>query len=73
MHTALLALENVGHAFVVPTVASVLDPVVHAANESNGRGRIGEGYPLQNTGTCSTSGWLAPKLSWPGNFLAGRG
>ena len=37
----LLALENVSHSFVVPTVASVLDLVVHTANESNGRWRIG--------------------------------
>ena len=38
----LLAGENVGHAFVVPTVASVLDLVIHAANDGDGRRRIRE-------------------------------
>jgi len=38
----LLAGENVGHAFVVPTVASVLDVVIHAANDGAGRRRIRE-------------------------------
>ena len=38
----LLAGDNVGHAFVVPTVASVFDLVVHAANDGAGRRRIRE-------------------------------
>jgi pilus assembly protein CpaF len=38
----LLAGENVGHAFVVPTVASVLDLVIHAATDGDGRRRIRE-------------------------------
>ena len=38
----LLAGENVGHAFVVPTVASVLDVVIHTANDGDGRRRIRE-------------------------------
>lgn len=33
----LLAGENVGHAFVVPTVASCIDLVVHIATEADGR------------------------------------
>ena len=41
----LLALENVSHSFVVPTVASVLDLVVHTANESKSRWRIGVQTP----------------------------
>lgn len=38
----LLAGENVGHAFVVPTVASSVDIVVHTQTDSHGRRRIGE-------------------------------
>jgi pilus assembly protein CpaF len=38
----LLAGENVGHAFVVPTVASCVDIVVHAGTDPNGRRRIRE-------------------------------
>jgi pilus assembly protein CpaF len=38
----LLAGENVGHAFVVPTVASCIDLVVHAATETDGRRRVRE-------------------------------
>jgi pilus assembly protein CpaF len=38
----LLAGENVGHAFVVPTVASVLDLVVHAVTDGEGRRRVRE-------------------------------
>ena len=38
----LLAGENVGHAFVVPTVASSVDVVVHTTTDSNGHRRIGE-------------------------------
>ncbi len=38
----LLAGENVGHAFVVPTVASCIDLVVHAATERDGRRRVRE-------------------------------
>jgi pilus assembly protein CpaF len=38
----LLAGENVGHAFVVPTVASSVDIVVHALTDSRGHRRIRE-------------------------------
>ncbi len=38
----LLAGENVGHHFVVPTVASCIDIVVHAATERDGRRRVRE-------------------------------
>jgi pilus assembly protein CpaF len=38
----LLAGENVGHAFVVPTVASSIDLVVHTATEADGRRRVHE-------------------------------
>jgi pilus assembly protein CpaF len=38
----LLAGENVGHSFVVPTVASCIDIVVHAASERDGRRRVRE-------------------------------
>jgi pilus assembly protein CpaF len=38
----LLAGENVGHAFVVPTVASCVDIVVHAGTEANGQRRVRE-------------------------------
>ena len=50
----LLAGENVGHAFVVPTVASVLDLVIHAANDGDGRRRIRE--------IVAVPGWRA--ASW---------
>jgi pilus assembly protein CpaF len=38
----LLAGENVSHAFVVPTVASSVDLVVHTATDTEGRRRIRE-------------------------------
>ena len=38
----LLAGENVGHSFVVPTVASSVDLVVHAATDAEGRRRVRE-------------------------------
>ena len=38
----LLAGENVGHAFVVPTVASSVDLVVHTASEGSGQRRVRE-------------------------------
>ena len=38
----LLAGENVGHAFVVPTVAACVDIVVHATTASDGRRRVRE-------------------------------
>jgi pilus assembly protein CpaF len=38
----LLAGDNVGHAFVVPTVASSIDLVVHTVTEADGRRRIHE-------------------------------
>ncbi|HYN76002.1 MAG TPA: ATPase, T2SS/T4P/T4SS family [Candidatus Limnocylindria bacterium] len=38
----LLAGENVGHAFVVPTVAASVDLVVHAETDAAGRRRVRE-------------------------------
>ncbi|CAB4897022.1 unannotated protein [freshwater metagenome] len=38
----LLAGENVGHAFVVPTVASSVDVVVHLAKDGDGQRRVRE-------------------------------
>ena len=38
----LLAGENVGHSFVVPTVASSVDIVVHAMSDSDGTRRVRE-------------------------------
>jgi pilus assembly protein CpaF len=38
----LLAGENVGHAFVVPTVATSVDIVIHIAAENDGRRRVRE-------------------------------
>jgi pilus assembly protein CpaF len=38
----LLAGENVSHSFVVPTVASSVDLVVHTANDGDGRRRVRE-------------------------------
>jgi pilus assembly protein CpaF len=38
----LLAGENVGHAFVVPTVASCVDLVVHVAKDASGHRRVRE-------------------------------
>ena len=38
----LLAGENVGHAFVVPTVASCVDVVVHTAKDGAGHRRVRE-------------------------------
>ncbi len=38
----LLAGENVGHHFVVPTVASCVDLVVHLAKDGNGHRRVRE-------------------------------
>jgi pilus assembly protein CpaF len=38
----LLAGENVGHSFVVPTVAASVDIVVHTKTDAQGRRRVGE-------------------------------
>jgi len=38
----LLAGENVGHAFVLPTVASCVDLVVHVAKDAQGHRRVRE-------------------------------
>ncbi|GAC1610550.1 MAG: ATPase, T2SS/T4P/T4SS family [Mycobacteriales bacterium] len=38
----LLAGENIGHAFVVPTVASCVDVVVHIAKDAQGQRRVRE-------------------------------
>lgn len=38
----LLAGDNVGHAFVVPTVASCVDLVVHVAKDGAGHRRVRE-------------------------------
>ena len=38
----LLAGENVGHAFVVPTVAASVDVVVHLAKDGSGQRRVRE-------------------------------
>ena len=38
----LLAGENVGHSFVVPTVASSVDLVVHTRTDGRGHRRVGE-------------------------------
>ncbi|MGY1744008.1 CpaF family protein [Blastococcus sp. SYSU D00695] len=38
----LLAGENIGHAFVVPTVASSVDLVVHVGTDADGRRRVRE-------------------------------
>ena len=38
----LLAGENIGHAFVVPTVASSVDLVVHVGTDPNGQRRLRE-------------------------------
>jgi pilus assembly protein CpaF len=38
----LLAGENVGHSFVVPTVAGCVDLVVHAGTDKDGRRRVRE-------------------------------
>ena len=38
----LLAGENVGHAFVVPTVASSIDLLVHTATDAHGHRRVRE-------------------------------
>ncbi|MGH8891285.1 MAG: CpaF family protein [Acidothermaceae bacterium] len=38
----LLAGENVGHSFVVPTVASSVDIVVHTGTDGHGHRRVGE-------------------------------
>jgi pilus assembly protein CpaF len=38
----LLAGENVGHHFVVPTVATTVDVVVHIRKDADGRRRVGE-------------------------------
>jgi pilus assembly protein CpaF len=38
----LLAGENVGHGFVVPTVASCVDVVVHTAKDGAGQRRVRE-------------------------------
>jgi pilus assembly protein CpaF len=59
----LLAGENVGHSFVVPTVASSVDLVVHVMNDARGRRRVREivGVPGRTEGDVieleSVFGW----------------
>lgn len=38
----LLAGENISSAFVVPTVASCIDLVIHCTRDRNGKRRVGE-------------------------------
>jgi pilus assembly protein CpaF len=53
----LLAGENVGHAFVVPTVASSIDIVVHTRTDGHGHRRISEivGVPGRVEGSGDAS------------------
>ena len=60
----LLAGENVGHAFVVPTVASSVDLVVHAASDADGQRRVPRSWPCR-AGSRATS-WRPPRSSTPG-------
>ena len=64
----LLAGENVGHAFVVPTVASSVDIVVHAMTDSRGARRVRQiaGVPGHTEG--HTIG-LEPLFRWSGGEL----
>ena len=59
----LLAGENVGHRFVVPTVASSIDLVVHITTERDGRRVVSEivAIPGRVEGTSSR----APTSSSP--------
>jgi pilus assembly protein CpaF len=71
----LLAGENVGHAFVVPTVATSVDVVVHVATDPDGRRRVREivGVPGRVEGDvvevedifASRDGRLARADGWP--------
>ncbi len=71
----LLAGENVGHAFVVPTVAGCIDLVVHVATEPDGRrvlrevlavpGRV-EGDVVESADVFTTrNGRLQRAEGWP--------
>jgi pilus assembly protein CpaF len=71
----LLAGENVGHAFVVPTVAGCIDLVVHVATERDGRrvvreivavpGRV-EGDVVETADVFATRGGrLVRAEGWP--------
>jgi pilus assembly protein CpaF len=53
----LLAGENVGHSFVVPTVAGAIDVVVHIRTDSEGRRRVSEvvGVPGRVEGSGGTA------------------
>ena len=64
----LLAGENVGHAFVVPTVASSVDIVVHAATDVVGVRRVREiaGVPGHTEGDAIG---LEPLFAWRGGEL----
>ena len=71
----LLAGENVGHAFVVPTVAGCIDLVLHVATERDGRrvlrevvaipGRV-EGDVVETADVFTTvAGRLVRADGWP--------
>lgn len=71
----LLAGENVGHAFVVPTVAGCIDLVVHIATERDGRrvvrevlavpGRV-EGDVVESADVFTTRGSRLQRADgWP--------
>jgi Flp pilus assembly protein TadB len=54
----LLAGENVGHGFVVPTVASCIDIVVHTGKDGSGHRRVREIVAVP-------AGWRATSSRWP--------
>ena len=58
----LLAGENVGHAFVVPTVAGCIDLVVHVATERDGRRRCARSWrsPAGSRATSSRRPTCSP-------------
>jgi pilus assembly protein CpaF len=71
----LLAGENVSHAFVVPTVASSVDVVVHLARDGQGRRRVREVVALPGRAEgdvvetaelfVSRDGALVRSTGWP--------
>jgi pilus assembly protein CpaF len=69
----LLAGENVGHAFVVPTVASSVDIVVHAMADSGGTRRVREISGVSGHVEGHTVG-LEPLFRWSrGGLVRGTG
>jgi hypothetical protein len=72
----LLAGENIGTAFVVPTVAASVDLVVHVGTDASGHRRVREIVALPGRsegGVIETADVFTTRDGWAGGFRPTRG